>query len=102
MDTIIVGKIESGCCHVGDKCIIMPNRKLVEITNIYYDDTETDFCLYGTNVRLKLKNVKKNVSLVFFINYYFLMRIFRKSYLDLFYAMFNMYHVELDESLMHK
>jgi translation elongation factor EF-1alpha len=29
-----MGKIESGCCRVGDKCIIMPNGTAVEITNI--------------------------------------------------------------------
>ncbi|CAF3963329.1 unnamed protein product, partial [Rotaria sp. Silwood1] len=34
---IIVGNIQSGCCRVGDRCLIMPNRTFVEVTNIYDD-----------------------------------------------------------------
>jgi len=59
MGTIVMGKIESGCCRVGDKCVIMPNRTRVEVTNIYYEDIETDSCVCGENVRLKLKNVEE-------------------------------------------
>ncbi len=40
-----MGKIESGCCRVGDKCIIMPNGTAVEITNIQYEDIERDSCV---------------------------------------------------------
>ncbi|CAF3822856.1 unnamed protein product [Rotaria sp. Silwood1] len=56
-----MGKIESGCCRVGDKCIIMPNEIHVEITNIYNEDKdyETDSSVYGENVRLKLKNIEE-------------------------------------------
>ncbi|CAF3208111.1 unnamed protein product, partial [Rotaria sp. Silwood2] len=54
-----MGKIESGCCRIGDRCLIMPNRTRVEITNIYYEDIETDSCVCGENVRLKLKNVEE-------------------------------------------
>ena len=56
-----MGKIESGCCRVGDRCLIMPNRTRVEVTNIYYEDIETDSCVCGENVRLKLKNVEEEV-----------------------------------------
>ncbi|CAF1259924.1 unnamed protein product [Rotaria sp. Silwood1] len=61
MGTIVMGKIESGCCRVGDKCIIMPNEIHVEITNIYNEDKdyETDSSVYGENVRLKLKNIEE-------------------------------------------
>jgi len=59
MGTIVMGKIESGCCRVGDKCLLMPNRTRVEVTNIYYEDIETDSCVCGENVRLKLKNVEE-------------------------------------------
>lgn len=41
MSTIVMGKIESRCCRVGDKYIIIPNRTHVEIINIYYEDIET-------------------------------------------------------------
>ncbi len=57
-----MGKIESGCCRVGDKCLLMPNRTRVEVTNIYYEEIETDSCVCGENVRLKLKNVEEEVS----------------------------------------
>ncbi|CAF4007585.1 unnamed protein product [Rotaria sordida] len=59
MGTIVMGKIESGCCRVGDECIIMPNEIHVEITNIYNEDYETDSSVYGENVRLKLKNIEE-------------------------------------------
>jgi peptide chain release factor subunit 3 len=74
MGVIVMGKIESGCCRVGDKCIIMPNRTRVEVTNIYYEEIETDSCVCGENVRLKLKNVEEEVRAIFndlfFINQY--------------------------------
>jgi translation elongation factor EF-1alpha len=62
MGVIVMGKIESGCCRVGDKCLLMPNRTRVEVTNIYYEEIETDSCVCGENVRLKLKNVEEEVS----------------------------------------
>ncbi|CAF3077445.1 unnamed protein product [Rotaria sp. Silwood2] len=59
MGVIVMGKIRSGCCRIGDQCLIMPNRTRVEITNIYYEDIETDSCVCGENVRLKLKNIEE-------------------------------------------
>lgn len=59
---IVMGKIESGCCRVGDRCVLMPNRTRVEVTNIYYEEIETDSCVCGENVRLKLKNVEEEVN----------------------------------------
>ncbi|CAF4107825.1 unnamed protein product [Rotaria socialis] len=59
MGVIVMGKIESGCCRTGDRCLLMPNRTRVEVTNIYYEDIETDSCVCGENVRLKLKNVEE-------------------------------------------
>ncbi|CAF1167965.1 unnamed protein product [Adineta ricciae] len=60
MGMIVMGKIESGCCRVGDQCVIMPNRNRVKVTNIYYEDMETDFCICGENVRLKLANIDED------------------------------------------
>ncbi|CAF5090606.1 unnamed protein product, partial [Rotaria sp. Silwood1] len=42
MGVIVLGKIESGQVQVGDRCLIMPNRTRVEVTNIHYEDIETD------------------------------------------------------------
>ncbi len=61
---IVMGKIESGCCRVGDQCLIMPNRIRVEVTNIYQEEIETDSCVCGENVRLKLKNFEEEVSVI--------------------------------------
>ncbi|CAF3908664.1 unnamed protein product [Rotaria sp. Silwood1] len=55
---IIVGNIQSGCCRVGDRCLIMPNRTFVEVTNIYDEHIETDSYDCGKTVRLKLNNVE--------------------------------------------
>jgi peptide chain release factor subunit 3 len=101
MGTIVMGKIESGCCRVGDRCLLMPNRTRVEVTNIYYEDVETDSCVCGENVRLKLKNVEEEVSYLFLF-IFSLNEIFRKFHLDSFYAILNKNHVVLEESLMHK
>jgi translation elongation factor EF-1alpha len=64
--TIVMSKIASGCCRVGDECviIIMPNRTHVEITNIYYENNEVKSCVYEANVRFKLKNVAEKVSVL--------------------------------------
>ncbi|CAF3877846.1 unnamed protein product [Rotaria sp. Silwood1] len=59
--TIIVGKMESGFCHTGDQCIIMPSRRRVEIVNFYFNNNETSSVNCGENVQLKLKNVKFDV-----------------------------------------
>jgi peptide chain release factor subunit 3 len=62
MGVIVMGKIESGHVRVGDRCLVMPNRTRVEVTNIYYEEFETDSCVCGENVRLKLKNEEEEVS----------------------------------------
>ncbi len=54
-----MNKTESGCCRVGDKCVIIQNRIRVEVANIYYEEIETDSCVCGENVRLELKNAEE-------------------------------------------
>ncbi|CAF3519269.1 unnamed protein product [Rotaria socialis] len=57
--TIVVGKIESGSCRVGDQCFLMPETKVVEIANIYYEDMKTDTGLCGQNVKVTLKTIEE-------------------------------------------
>jgi translation elongation factor EF-1alpha len=102
MGVFVMGKIESGSCRVGDRCILMPNRTHVEVTNIYYKDIETVSCVCGKNVRLKLKNVAEvrsfsltNQSLISFF-------LCRKSFRDIFCVIINKNLVELDEPLTLK
>ncbi len=54
MGVIVMGKIESGCCRVDDQCV----------TNINYEEIETDSCVRVENVRLKLKNIADEVSVL--------------------------------------
>lgn len=101
MGVIIMGKIESGCCRVGDRCVIMPNRTRVEVTNIYYEEIETDSCVCGENVRLKLKNVEEEVRIPISLSSS-IDSLSRKSRQDLFSAILNKIHVESDEYSMLK
>ncbi len=57
MGIVIVGQIESGCVCVDDKCLIIPNQTRAEVTKIDSEDIETDSCVCGENVRLKIKNM---------------------------------------------
>ncbi len=57
--TVILDKIKSGRRRVGDQCVIMSSRTHVEITNIYYENIETNSYVCGTNVQLKLKNIEE-------------------------------------------
>ncbi|CAF2771569.1 unnamed protein product [Rotaria sp. Silwood2] len=64
MGTIIDDKIESGLCHIGDQCIIMPNRTRIEIRNIYCNNIDADPANYDEDVKLKLKNVKVDIGIL--------------------------------------
>ncbi|UJR28404.1 hypothetical protein I4U23_009644 [Adineta vaga] len=55
--TIITGKIESGRVCVGDRCVILPN--------------EVNWCGYGRNVRITLKNVQEKVYFLFLFIVFF-------------------------------
>ena len=61
MEVFIMGEIESKCCRIGDKCLVMPNHTRVQIRNIYHEDRETDSCVYWQHVRLELKNIEEEV-----------------------------------------
>ncbi|CAF4608570.1 unnamed protein product [Rotaria sp. Silwood1] len=60
--TNLIDKILSDFCCIGDQCIIMPNRTYVQIKRIYYNNPQTDFCICGQYVQVKLTNVKQNIS----------------------------------------
>ncbi len=62
MATFVMGIIKSDSCRVSDRCWIMPNRTHAEVINIYYEDIETDSCVCGENITVKLKNVEEEVS----------------------------------------
>ncbi|RUS14256.1 eukaryotic release factor 3 [Endogone sp. FLAS-F59071] len=60
MGTIVVGKIESGKIKKGTNVILMPNRKLCEVTALYNDtEDEVPHAVCGDNVRIRLRGVEE-------------------------------------------
>jgi len=59
MGTIVMGKIEAGCVEKGQSIQMMPNRALVEVTQIWADEEEASRAEAGDNVKLKLKNIEE-------------------------------------------
>ena len=59
MGTVVFGKIESGSIKRGQTCLLMPNRKEVEILNVWLDDDEVNECKSGQNIKLKLKGIEE-------------------------------------------
>ncbi|KAJ2308501.1 translation termination factor GTPase eRF3 [Coemansia sp. RSA 2706] len=62
MGTIVSGKIESGHIRVNQKVMIMPERRVCEISNIYgMNEAEEQSAISGDNVRIKLRGIKDDV-----------------------------------------
>lgn len=59
MGTVVYGKIESGMIKRGQTCLVMPNRKEVEVLNVWLDEDEVNACYSGQNIKLKLKGVEE-------------------------------------------
>lgn len=59
MGTVVFGKIESGQIKRGQTCLVMPNRKEVEVLNVWLDEEEVNACFSGQNIKLKLKGVEE-------------------------------------------
>jgi len=59
MGTVVFGKIECGSAKRGSTLLVMPNRKEVEILNVWIDEEEVASCKSGENVKLKLKGIEE-------------------------------------------
>lgn len=59
MGTVVFGKIESGKVRRGQTCLVMPNRKEVEVLNVWLDEEEVNSSICGQNIRLKLKGIEE-------------------------------------------
>lgn len=59
MGTIVLGKVESGSVKCNDTIMMMPNRILVEVMQLWSDEEECKSANPGENVKLKLKNVEE-------------------------------------------
>ena len=62
MGTIVAGKIESGRVRKNQSLVVMPNKKLCEVSGIFSEqDEEMKAAVCGDNVRLRLKGVEEDV-----------------------------------------
>lgn len=60
LGTILEGKIESGHVKKGNKVLMMPGEKQLEVTTIYNEtEEEVDGALCGEQVRLRVKGVEE-------------------------------------------
>nr|XP_027199766.1 eukaryotic peptide chain release factor GTP-binding subunit ERF3A-like [Dermatophagoides pteronyssinus] len=59
MGTVVFGKIESGSTERGAQLLLMPNRKLVEVLQLWSDEDEVSHVSSGENVKIKLKGVEE-------------------------------------------
>ena len=67
MGTLAFGKIESGKVQRGDSLLLMPNKKTVEVTGIYFEESELSVGKSGSIVRLKLRGVEEDELAVGFV-----------------------------------
>eukprot|EP00126_Sphaerothecum_destruens_P013501 Sdes_comp23112_c0_seq1m21427 len=67
MGVVILGKLESGACKVGDKAVVMPNSKTVMIVSIIRDEEEVSYAVSGDNVKIKLKGIEEDEIMPGFI-----------------------------------
>ncbi|BFZ59597.1 translation termination factor GTPase eRF3 [Saitoella coloradoensis] len=60
MGTVIEGKIESGHIKKGQSVLIMPNKDVVEVTNMFAEsEEEVEMATCGDQVRLRLKGIEE-------------------------------------------
>ncbi|KAG7156939.1 Eukaryotic peptide chain release factor GTP-binding subunit ERF3A-like [Homarus americanus] len=57
--TIVMGKVESGCCKKGDSVYVMPNKTPVTVDMLWRDEDETGSVNCGENVKVKLRGVEE-------------------------------------------
>ncbi|OZJ02630.1 hypothetical protein BZG36_03841 [Bifiguratus adelaidae] len=68
MGTIVVGKLESGAVKKGQNVIIMPNKKVCEVTAVYGEsEEEIPAGLCGDNVRMRLRGIEEEEVSVGFV-----------------------------------
>lgn len=55
-----MGKVEAGQMKKGDTLLLMPNRKSVEVLQLWIDEEEVNHVVCGENVKVKLKGVEED------------------------------------------
>jgi peptide chain release factor subunit 3 len=59
MGTMVSGKIEAGTVSRGQKLLLMPNKREVDVSAIYFEDDEVKQAKSGDIIRLRLKGVEE-------------------------------------------
>lgn len=59
MGTLVYGKIARGAVKRGQTLLMMPVRKSVDITGIYFDETEMASASSGDIIRLKIRGIEE-------------------------------------------
>ena len=59
MGTVVLGKVESGTVTNGARLLLMPNRKQVEVLQLWTDEDEVDQISAGQSVKVKLKGIEE-------------------------------------------
>lgn len=59
MGTVVMGKIEAGQVRRGASLLLMPNRRSVEVLQLWVDDDEVNHVTCGESVKIKLKGVEE-------------------------------------------
>ncbi|GAB6020404.1 Eukaryotic peptide chain release factor GTP-binding subunit ERF3A [Chamberlinius hualienensis] len=59
MGTVVLGKVEMGNAKKGQQLLMMPNRTIVEVIQMWSDDDEVNTIGSGENVKIKLKGVEE-------------------------------------------
>jgi len=60
MGTMVMGKSEAGVVSVGDKLMMMPNKTMVKVSNVYCNDDEVPAARPGENLRLRLTGIEED------------------------------------------
>ena len=59
MGTVVMGKLESGSLRRGTMLLMMPNRRQVEVLQLWADEEETNQVVSGENVKIKLRGIEE-------------------------------------------
>jgi len=60
--TVIMGKVESGRIHIGQKCLLMPNKTKVEVIGLKCHEDDYELVNPGENVAIYIKGDDIEVS----------------------------------------
>ncbi|GKV46156.1 hypothetical protein SLEP1_g53164 [Rubroshorea leprosula] len=67
LETVVIGKVESGTVHEGDSLLVMPNKAQVKVLAIYCDEDKAIRAGPGEILRVKLSGIEEEDILFGFV-----------------------------------